>query len=89
MATGSLSAWRLQPEASADEVDSWFDEDGRLLKAAEMRRALFRGSRYRYGRRPRFVLYVRVAPAVGVAPSCRRRLWKYLFGIYEPSFAYR
>ena len=45
MATGSLSAWRLQPEASTDEVDSWFDEDGRLLKAAEMRRALFRGSR--------------------------------------------
>ncbi|KAL5468895.1 hypothetical protein EMCRGX_G030041 [Ephydatia muelleri] len=68
MASYSSSAWKLQPEASHDEVDSWFDEDGRLVRVAEMRKALFR---------------------VGVDPSCRRRLWKYLFGIYEPSFTHR
>ena len=68
MASYSSSAWKLQPQASHDEVDSWFDEGGRLVRVAEMRKALFR---------------------VGVDPSCRHRLWKYLFGIYEPSFTYR
>lgn len=64
----ATSAWKSQPEATQDEVESWFDEDGRLVKVAEMRRALFR---------------------VGVVPSCRHRLWKYLFGIYEPTFTHR
>ena len=55
MATGSLSAWRVQPEASKDEVASWFNEDGRLVKVAEMRKAVFRGSRCIYNTTARSV----------------------------------
>lgn len=60
-------ARRRDPPASKEEVESWFDKDGRLVREAKMRQTLFE---------------------VGVDSTCRRRIWKFLFGIYPPHSTY-
>lgn len=60
-------ARRREAPVSKEDVDSWFDKDGRLVREAKMRQTVFE---------------------VGVHPTCRRRIWKFLFGIYPPHSTY-
>ena len=87
------SSW--QP-VSAEEFADWFDSDGRLVREVTMRQRVFEGTcvSARFPTSFLCCLPVTSPPSLphltaGIHPSCRRRLWKFLFELYPVSSTHR